>query len=168
MWSTRAESVCVERGTVQGVRVCTSTVAQTESESLTSNGDKAFDKQDPSEHFNLLAAMKENEVERESGSARREVFLDADCVVVNADLAAAELSLLPPSLRRSRYDERSELASSHSISGVGPTGAETDRTGQTGAGHKNRVENAGGTGEDSTKEGLLRADGWRRLHSCCQ
>ena len=43
-----------------------------------------------------------------ASSAQR--FLEAECVVVNADLAAAEVSLLPSSLRRSGYAERSELS----------------------------------------------------------
>jgi hypothetical protein len=43
-----------------------------------------------------------------SGGAASGELLGAACVIVNADVAAAEGALLAPHLRRSRYDEVSE------------------------------------------------------------
>ena len=45
----------------------------------------------------------------EGGGGEGGELLGAGCVVVNADVAAAEGALLAPQLRRSRYDELSEV-----------------------------------------------------------
>ena len=62
------------------------------------------------------------------------VELEADCVIVNGDLAMAEATLLPPELRRSAYHERSETL-------AGRTSATSS--------------------EDIGSDGVLRSQGWR-------
>ena len=102
-WNTKVEQVLVSEGdeeageapSVRGVRISPSAAA------IEGKGAEAVFASDPSAEF--------SKAQEASSSSASTTELTADCVVVNADLAAAEGDLLPPSIRRSAYKEKSEV-----------------------------------------------------------
>ena len=83
-FGTRVAAVEVEEGQVVGVRLAKASGSATAGEAGGGGGG-------------------------EGGGGEGGELLGAGCVVVNADVAAAEGALLAPHLRRSRYDELSEV-----------------------------------------------------------
>jgi phytoene dehydrogenase-like protein len=103
------------------------------------------------------------------GSQLESQLLDADCVIVNADLAAAEPQLLPPALRRSEYAEQSEMTSTERLATIGrtvqraATAVAVALKTAMGAAVPYGAEVAETMAPPPTTatEGLLRAGGWR-------
>jgi phytoene dehydrogenase-like protein len=171
MWNTEAVEISVENGVVRGVHVAS--VANTPVKSQDTAA-RVLQVADPCAEFESRCG---NGVE--VGSARR--FLEAECVVVNADLASAEVALLPPSLRRSEYAERSEVSRLDAAATAGRSVASAaNRLRDVAAGIAVAMKTVAGTAapgvaepaerlrpraagkhEGSTSEGLLRAGGWR-------
>ena len=95
-WRTRADEVRVDRdtGAVVGVRVSAAGAAE---DAWGVHGEP------PGSTPGLGGVASKGSVQAEGGR-----LIESACVVVNADLPAAETQLLPPELRRSEYAELSE------------------------------------------------------------
>ena len=107
LWNTAAEEVVVQGGAVCAVRVAPSATPPT---AVT----RAAATADPCREFE--AARGERDA-ADGGEAS--YTLPAECVVVNADVATAETTLLPAALRRSEYVEQSELSLSTKMATAG-------------------------------------------------
>jgi phytoene dehydrogenase-like protein len=166
-WNTRVEEIVVRDGAVQGVRVVAAAAARG------SRGvDTAVRGGDPCVEFCVGAgAVTASPMSTPAvpGSQLESQLLDADCVIVNADLAAAEPQLLPPALRRSEYAEQSEMTSTERLATIGRT-VQRAATAvavalKTAMGaavpHGAEVAETMAPPPTTATEGLLRAGGWR-------
>lgn len=106
-WGTAAVEVLVEHGAVCGVQVTPSgTSAPCDMDKAGRSTRPSTGLRDPCDEFDVRSSDGAPGEPAAAGT----YFLPADSVVVNADLAAAEPSLLLPALRRSEYAEVSEVS----------------------------------------------------------
>lgn len=98
-WGHAAQSVVVEDGRVTGVRIAPTAARQAGVGAGEGEGLLGWDAQGRPAGASVGCAPR-------PGASTE--LLPADCVVVNADVATAEPTLLPATLRRSEYAERSE------------------------------------------------------------
>ena len=167
MWETQAIEIAAERGRVHGIHV---KPGQDDSP-----GEDTPPGQDPCKEFRAACNTPDASAawgEQEGHVEAATTFLTADCIIVNADLATAEVSLLPPELRRSDFAESSELSLAAKLEVVKVAVTETatavalaakTAVGAAAAGGAETAERIAASSAPpraAAREGLFRAGGW--------
>ena len=179
LWGTSALEILVEEGEVRGVRAAQSPSADADTAQVAASSEVVdLCNADPNDEFRATFGGPSRVGEGDAGSgsvssAPVSFVLPADCVVVNADLATAEASLLPATLRRSEYTERSEVTAEQRNAAIARALGEAATAAAT------LVKTAAGTAvpglaepaermaapneppATTAREGLLRAGGWQ-------